>query len=55
MKAITCKPVIDSNRISLSKEVREILNVKRGDFIQFIEAGDGGVLLYKVDAPTAPA
>lgn len=55
MRAITCKPVIESNRLSLSKEVREILNVKQGDFVQFVETGDGKILLCKVDAPKASA
>lgn len=50
MKTITCKPVINSNRVSLTKEVRDILNVKEGDYIQFVNV-DGKIYLHKVESP----
>ena len=50
MKTITCKPVINSNRVSLTKEVRDMLDVKIGDYIQFVDIG-GKIYIQKVETP----
>ena len=50
MRLITCQKVITSNRVSLPEDLRKKLQVKEGDFINFIEDDSGKVIVRKVEA-----
>ena len=48
MKVITVKPVIESQRVSLNEEICKKLDVKKGDFVSFIEDDKGDIVIRKV-------
>ena len=47
-KLVELVRIRDRNEITLPKKTREFLGVDVGDFIEFVELGDGGVTVHKV-------
>ena len=49
MEVLTCQKVLNSNRISVSEQVRDALQIKVGDFVKFVSV-DGKIYIEKVEA-----